>query len=238
VRVLECGELAAVVKTVPLAEFGAEPLQARLRDPAWLEAMVRGHNEVVASIASSQAILPAKFGCVYARAEDLMSALEQAHGALVDQLARVEGSDEWGIHLYADRATIQQRLLAERPSLRQLQETLTDARPGRAYFLQRKLSEELTAETEQAVRDLAQAAYDHLGRWAVAGQVSPLARAARDANGETEILRAAFLVRRASREAFFGAIYSFSQSHAGVRCEYTGPWPPYSFAVLTDEEAP
>ncbi len=114
--------------------------------------------------------------------------------------------------------------------MQQLQQELAAARPGRAYFLQRKLADELVAVTEQALNDLAQAGYDRLARCAVAGQVSPPARSAGDANGEIEILRAAFLVRRPSLDTFLAEVRSFAESQKGLRCESSGPWPPYSFA--------
>jgi hypothetical protein len=236
VQLLASVDLAALVRRVPLAEFGAEPLRARLQDPAWVEAMVRSHNEVIAAIHHEQAVLPAKFGCVYARAEDLTTALEQAHDALVTQLEGLEGCDEWGIHIYADVPAIQQRLMAEDPTMLRLQQEVASARPGRAYFLQRKLTHEVAAATEQAVGDLAQRAFEHLVPWAVASQVTPPTRPARDPS-ETEILRAAFLVRRESVERFVGEVRAVGEGPEAVRCAYSGPWPPYSFAVLSDEAA-
>jgi hypothetical protein len=236
VQLLESGDLAAIVRRVPLAEFGAEPLRAHLHDPAWVEAMVRSHNEVIAAVHQEQAILPAKFGCVYARAEDLTTALEQAHEALITGLERLEGCDEWGIHIYADRPTIQRRLIAEHPTVLRLQQDVTSARPGRAYFLQRKLADELAAATEQAVSELARAAYERLVPWAVASQVNPPARPAHNASAETEILRAAFLVLRETADRFLSEVRAFGEGQEGLRCAYSGPWPPYSFATLADGE--
>jgi hypothetical protein len=233
VQVLACGDLAAVVRSVSLAEFGAEALRARLHDAAWLEAVVRSHNEVIAAIHQEQAILPSKFGCVYARAEDLTTALLQAHDALLAQLERLEGCDELGVHIYADRQAIQRRVVAEHPTMRQLQQELATASPGRAYFLKRKLTDEVARATEQVLSELAQAGYDHLVRRAVAGQANPTARPAGEGSGEKEILRAAFLVPRLSLDRFVAEVRSFAESQEGLRCESSGPWPPYSFAAPT-----
>lgn len=236
VQLLTFGDLAAVVRPASLAEFDSEAVRERLHDEAWLETMVRSHHEVIAAIHREQAILPAKFGSVYGRAEDLKEALEQTHDALVAQLKRLEGCDEWAVHVYADRPTIERRVDAEHPTIQRLHRELASARPGRAYFLQRKLTDEIAVATEQALSDLAQAGYDHLVRCAVAGQVSPPARPADDSNGEIEILRAAFLLQRESRDTFLAELGSFAESQPGLRCEYSGPWPPYSFAGLTEED--
>ena len=131
-----------------------------------------------------------------------------------------------------------QRVAAAHPTIRQLQQELATAHPGRAYFLQRELDEERAAATEQALRELAQAAYEHLARWAVAGRVTPPARSTPAAHGEIEILRAAFLVRRANADTFLTEVRSCVESSDGVHCEYSGPWAPYSFAVPIEEKKP
>ncbi len=56
VRRLACGDLAAIVRRVSRAEFEPDALQARLADAAWLEAAVRGHNQVIAAIHQEQPI--------------------------------------------------------------------------------------------------------------------------------------------------------------------------------------
>ncbi|MBI3977127.1 MAG: GvpL/GvpF family gas vesicle protein [Chloroflexi bacterium] len=231
VQVLVLGDLAAIVSAVPLVEFGAEAIRARLEDAAWLETMVRGHNRVVETIHRRQVVLPAKFGSVYASAADLAAALADVHDILLTQLRWLDGCDEWGVRLYADRETIQQRVVTENTAVRQLQHELASARPGRAYFLQRKLADLVAAETEQALSTLAQTAYDHADRIALAGQINPRSSAARRASQEVEILRAAFLIRRPDTAAFFEAIRHFAEDQAGLRCEYSGPWAPYSFAA-------
>jgi hypothetical protein len=238
VQVLDCGALAAIVRRVPLAQFSAEVLRARHDDTAWFAEMAHRHNQVIAAIHQQQTILPAKFGSIYARAEHVQTAVAEAQEALLTQLERVEGCDEWAVHVYAARPVIEQRVCAEHPIIQQLQHDLATASPGRAYFLQHKLDEERAAATEQALRELAQAAYEHLARWAVAGRVTQPARSSPDAHGELEILRAAFLVRRASADTFLAEVRSCVEGRDGVRCEYSGPWAPYSFAVPTEEDMP
>jgi hypothetical protein len=70
---------------------------------------------------------------------------------------------------------------------------------------------------------------------AVAGQVNPVGPVA-DAAGEVEILRAAFLVARDGAERFEAEVRSAADASEGLRCECSGPWPPYSFAAV-DREA-
>jgi Gas vesicle synthesis protein GvpL/GvpF len=238
VQVLDCGALAAIVRCALVADFSEEALRARHDDNAWFAEMAHHHNQVIAAIHQQQAVLPAKFGSVYARAEDVQRAVAEAQEALLAQLECVEGCDEWAVHMYADHPTIAQRLAAEHPIVRQLQHELASAPPGRAYFLQRKLEEERTAAVEQVLRELPQVAYEHLARWAVATRVTQPTRSTPNAQGEIEVLRAAFLVRRAQAETFLTELRSCVEECDGVHCEYSGPWAPYSFAVPIEEEKP
>jgi hypothetical protein len=234
-QLLECCGLAAVVRPVLLADFSLDVLQERLQRASELEAMVRSHNHVIEAIHARQAILPAKFGVVYAHARDILSALRSACDTLLPQLHRLEGCDEWALHLYADRAVVRERIAARIPAIGRLREEHAAARPGRAYFLERQLRDEQDAATRQALVSLAQSAFDRMAGAAVAGQVNPVGPVA-DAAGEVEILRAAFLVARDGAERFEAEVRSAADASEGLRCERSGPWPPYSFAAV-DREA-
>jgi hypothetical protein len=234
-QLLEDSGLVAVVRTVDRAEFSLPVLQDRLADAASLETLVRRHNRVIEAIHREQAILPAKFGGVYRRAGDIIAALRSHREALLRQLTELEGCDEWGVHLFANPAAVRERVAAEDPRVRRLREERDAARPGRAYFLERQLRDELEAATRQALVTLAQAAFDRLAACAVGGELSAAAATA-DAE-EVEILRAAFLVRREEAGRFDEEMHSLASSGAGMRWECSGPWPPYSFAAGIEERA-
>lgn len=233
-QLLECSGLAAVVRSVLLANFSAAVLQERLRNASELEALVRSHNHVTAAVHRQQAILPAKFGSVYASAGDVMAALQPVHDTLLRQLDRLEGRDEWAIHIYADDAVLRRHVAATDPDILRLRERCSTANRGRAYFLERQLRDELEAATQDALTARARQAYDRLAEVAVASEVHPFVPAA-DAAHEVEILRAAFLVAREDADLFEGTLRSAESPDEGVRCEWSGPWPPYSFAVRDEE---
>jgi hypothetical protein len=62
--------------------------------------------------------------------------------------------------------------------------------------------------------------------------VNPLQSPAGD--GEVAILRADFLVRREAQDTFVAAVGTLVEARHELRCEYSGPWPPYSFAMLNE----
>ena len=235
-QLLECCGLAAVVRPVVVAEFSVDILKERLRDASEVEAMVRSHNSVIEAFHARQAILPAKFGVVYSDERQILSGLRSACDTLLPQLSHLEGCDEWALHLYADRSVVQERIAARIPAIGRLRDQFTAARPGRAYFLERQLRDEMEAATRQAMATLAQGAFDQLARAVVAAQASAVRRAANVAD-ETEILRAAFLVSRDSVERFEVEVRAVADAAEGLRCECSGPWAPYSFAACGVEGA-
>jgi Gas vesicle synthesis protein GvpL/GvpF len=233
-QIVDLGEVAAIVRPVLLADFTPETVSERAGNPVWLEEMARGHNDVIAAVHQQQTILPAKFGSVYASLGDLKAGLEPMEDMLRAQLARLDGADEWAVHVFAERPNVAERVAAEDPRIQDLQRELESARPGRAYFLRRQIADELEAATDVALANLAQAAFDQLSTYARASQVDAVNRS-RDDESRMEVLKAAFLVARTDADTFLQGIGSLAENQDGMDAEYTGPWPPYSFARFDQE---
>lgn len=228
---LQFGDLAAVVRAVPRSEFTDEAMEARLRDPDALEELVRAHNDVITAIHQQEAILPAKLGGIYARLDDLKEALGREQDTLRAQLDHITGCDEWAVHVYADHRVLEQEVASGYESVRQAREELSQASPGRAYFLERKLVRDLAAATDEMLSRVAREAHGQLGQVATDAQVNSPARSASEQEGSIEVLHAAYLVPRRDTDAFVRTVDSVSDGRPGVRCERSGPWPPYSFVA-------
>lgn len=231
-RLIRRGALAVIAAPVSLAEFGAGALRPRLRDPVWLEAAVRRHHEVVARIHSARVILPAKFGSIYASVDDVLHALERGERELRERLTALAGCDEWSVHLYATPHQAVERMAARDRPLDRLEQEIAIASPGRRYFLRRKVDEARAREAERALTELAETAHERLAAHAAASEIVASERRSTppaDEELEIEVLRAAYLVQRSRSPAFLAEL---EQVAVGIRDEWTGPWPPYSFAAL------
>jgi hypothetical protein len=231
-QLLRCGNLAALVRRVPQADFTPAALQDRLGDPTTLARAAQVHNSVIHAIHQRRAILPARFGAVYARLDDLIAAMDQRSDFLLEQLARLDGCDEWAVHVYVDRRIVRASILAEQAQ-DQARQQLATASPGRAYLLRRKLDEGLAVQVAQVAEDLAVAAYQRLVRVVVDGVANRPASPDGDPDGDVEELRAALLVRREQRAEFIANVRAAGHERA-VRLTHSGPWPPYSFAAITE----
>ena len=230
IELLELAGVAAVVRRVPLTDFGDAVLQKRLANESELESMVRGHNGVIEAIHARQAILPARFGMVYAHVADIVAVLQSASDLLLRELDRLAECDEWAVHLYADRSIVRGDVALGSPAIRRLGEQAAVARPGRAYFLERQLRHELESATAQQLTDIAQSAFERLSGSSIAA-LSNGSGAVADTTDEVEILRAAFLVAREAAASFATEVTAAADLSAGLRIECTGPWPPYSFVT-------
>jgi hypothetical protein len=233
VQLLVRGSIAAVVRRVSLADFTAEALQSRLGNASQLQAAVRTHNDVIQAVHQARAILPAKFGAVYERLEDVAEAVDRRAGAIQAQLDWLDGCDEWAVHVYVDRRIVQTTIQAELARGRAVDDLAT-AGPGRAYFLQRKLADDLAARTAQMTDDLAVAAYQRLARAAVDAVAERPAGPSVGADGEVEALKAAFLVRRERQDDFLDDVRACTDAGQAWRCTCSGPWPPYTFATMPE----
>jgi hypothetical protein len=232
-QLLEFSGLVAVVRPVLLAEFTPAAVEERLQTASRMEAMVRSHHRVIEAIHALQPILPAKFGMVYTHARDIVAALRSTHATLARQLDYLTDCDEWALHTYADVAVVRDRATLTDPGIASLRRELLDARPGRLWFLERKLRDDIEVATKLALVTLAQKTFDRLASCALQGQVGTAVRNA-EANGEVEILNATFLVKRDGAEHFMEEVRTTNDPAEGLRCECSGAWPPYSFAEPTE----
>ncbi|MFN8636749.1 MAG: GvpL/GvpF family gas vesicle protein [Chloroflexota bacterium] len=235
VYLLKRGNLAAVVGLVPLADFSAEALQARLGDPSMLRLAVQMHNDVIHAIHQQQTILPARFGAVYANLDDVTAEIDRRSDALRAQLSWLDGCDEWAVHISVDQQAVRAAILADQ-ALDPVHQQLATVSPGRAYLLGRKWEEGLAAKTAQAGDELALAAYQRLASLAVDGIPTRPVSSSGNPDGEAEVLRAAFLVRRERAEDFVSAVRECGETERGYQCTCSGPWPPYSFVATTERD--
>ena len=65
VELIRRGDLAAIVREVPLAEYGETVLPERLNDREWLERNARAHEDVLQGAAAVTAVVPLRFGTIY-----------------------------------------------------------------------------------------------------------------------------------------------------------------------------
>ncbi|MFI7638538.1 GvpL/GvpF family gas vesicle protein [Nonomuraea sp. NPDC049400] len=103
VRTIAGAGLVAYVSTVPLAEFGEEPLRRSLEDLDWLSVTARAHDRVVEAVAAATPTAPVRLVTVYAGDDQVRDLLERRRDDFLEVLSRVTGRREWGVKAYVSQ---------------------------------------------------------------------------------------------------------------------------------------
>ncbi|HEX3335101.1 MAG TPA: GvpL/GvpF family gas vesicle protein [Jatrophihabitans sp.] len=222
VRSIDDGELACLVSTVDLAEFGEDALRANLEDLAWLERTARQHDAVVQAGTKVTTTLPLRLATICSDDASARERLYRLGRVARDTLATLDGREEWGLKLFAPADG------ARAP------EVLATALSGAAYLRRRRVDiEQRDHAAERAVED-ADAVFRRLAAHAVEARRHRPQDQRLTGAAQPMVLNAAFLVERERVEQFRDAVAELDRERGDGAVVLTGPWPPYSF-VAVDE---
>src|SRR3954471_23857325 len=216
------GGLAAVVRDVPLAEYGEEALRANLDDIAWLEDAARRHEAVLDGLLADTTVIPLRLCTIYRDEAAVRAMLLAEQGALTEALDRLEGHTEWGVKAFCDRAAVQ---ASARPP--------GDAEQGEgeAYLARRRAE----ARARELVAATVDAAHERLTAVARVALANPLQRRELTGRDDDMALNGVYLVPDDAAAAFGEAVAALEAP--GTIFELTGPWPPYNFVKRSVEAA-
>jgi hypothetical protein len=227
------GELAAFFTPVDDVDFSQGVIDARAKDVEWLGGIGFRHQSVMNALMHGGTIVPLRAFTLFASAESLRRHLDAESARLSKLLERLDGKQEWTLRIEFDPQLWSEALVRRVESLRALSEEIAGAAAGKAFLLRKKLDDEkkrASREAEQQVMSeveqevLATLACDAVAetrqqRSGAFPQINVLIE--RDEESRLETLRDE-LTRRYAAE--------------GVTLALTGPWPPYTFAVMSGDE--
>jgi hypothetical protein len=220
VRVVSDGALACVVSTVDLVDFGEQALRANLEDLTWVERVSRAHDDVVRGVAAMGTTAPLRLATVCSDDTSVQQRLRRLGARGEKLLTSLEGRDEWGMKVLGGTAP---------PAA-----AAVTSSSGAAYLRQRRA--DLANRDEVAAVAARQA--DELYTFVAANADAARRHRPQDARlsglARPMLLNAAFLVARDDLPAFRRAVDAVAQALPPDSVQLTGPWPPYSFAVMDD----
>jgi hypothetical protein len=223
VELIRRGNLAAIVREVPLGEYDETVLPERLNDREWLERNARAHEDVLLGAAAATAVVPLRFGTIYRSPEHVEQMLGERSDEFAEALERVRGHVELGVKAWVDLNALEQTLDAEEPA--------AGGGAGAAYLQQRAREQERSRELAARCTELAGEAHGRLSAVAVADVVNRPQPRELTGRSEAMLLNGAYLVRDGD-DRLRGEVERLTAEHAdlGVEYELTGPWPPHNFA--------
>lgn len=225
-------DLAAFFTAVDAADFSQGMIDARAKDVEWLGGIGYRHQSVMNSLMRGGTIVPLRAFTLFASEESLRRHLETERERLLKLLERLDGKQEWTLRIEFDPQLWSDALVRRVGSLRALSDEIAGAAAGKAFLLRKKLDDEKKAASREAEQE-------------VVAEVERdvLAKLACDTVAETRQQRSgAFpqinvLIERDEEARLEELRDDLTQCYAseGVTLALTGPWPPYTFAVLSDE---
>ncbi|MFF4618890.1 GvpL/GvpF family gas vesicle protein [Nonomuraea jabiensis] len=224
VRAIVKSGLVAYVSTVPLDQFGEEPLRRSMEDLDWLGATAHAHHHVVEAVARLGPVAPVRLVTVYSGDDQVRRLLEERHDDFADTLARVAGRQEWGVKAYVVKT--------EAPPVAPGTGGQEPASPGTAYLKRRQASLRSREESWRDAGARAERIHDALRSVAVASRRHRAQDPQLSGRDEWMVLNGAYLVDAELAEEFARAVDELRGQ--GIELELTGPWAPYSFTVLEE----
>jgi hypothetical protein len=224
VELIRHGNLAAIVREVPLSEYDETVLPERLNDREWLERNARAHEDVLQGAAAVTAVMPLQFGTIYRSREHVGQMLGERAEEFAETLERVRGHVELGVKMWVDLSALEQTLATEK-------EPAAGGGAGAAYLQQRARERERSVDLAARCTELAEEAHGRLSAAAVADVVNRPQPRELTGRSETMLLNGAYLVRDGD-DRLRSEVERLTAEHAGLGVEYelTGPWPPHNFA--------
>ncbi len=215
VRLVEAGDLGAVVGSVPASDFAAEEIEARLQDLAWITETARAHHHIVDAVGAHAVVAPFALATVYLDDQRVEQVLRDRNDTFVAVLERLRGRAEWGLKAWAP-STPSPRTPTGRSST------------GTEYLLRRKAAVRETERATDVAYDAAEALHATAAGGSDAARRHRLHEPALSGRPEPMVLNGAYLVDT-ERTADWRSAVEDAATRSGLAVEVTGPWVPYSF---------
>lgn len=233
VRWVTQNDLTATISDVPAEDFDEEPLNANVRDMAWLGPRAVAHQAVNARLFElSDALVPLAFGTVFRDEDGVRQLLTNQSAGLLSRLEKVRGCSEWVVTLHLLREPDPEDVAAASPLIQNLRSKIASSAPGRAHLMRQQLQTLERDESKRVQGEAASSVIHALRRVAADVYREPLPTDI--PVGERPLVRASVLVRRDAEPEFMSEVNRLQKRwpEPTFRLLLTGPWPPYRFGGM------
>ena len=220
-RLLDAGGgYRVVVSSAPLARYGAEEIDKRLRDIDWVAARAAEHDAMVEHFLAEAVVVPMKLFTLFSTDERAIEHVTKMKKALERVVDRIDGCDEWGLRILFDEAEAIRVAAAEARGKRPTS--------GTGFLERKKSQQDLRRTLTTHAADEVNALYTRIGK--IARKAARRSAPNRELAGRV-LLDAVFLVPRGAVKKLKGEVAGTAEGLAaqGFHVTLSGPWPAYSF---------
>jgi hypothetical protein len=219
--------ISAVFTPVNPEAFSQEAIDARAGDLEWLGAIGYRHQDVVSDLMRRTAIVPLRAFSLFSSEEALRAYLHEQREMLAKLLERLDSKQEWTLRVEFEPTRWSESLAARVAPLRELQNEIATAAPGKAFLLRKKLDEEKKRASHAAEQEVV-AELERLVLEKLACETVAETRERRDG----AFPQINVLIDRDEEATLQELLAEMTDRYGseGVALGLTGPWPPYTFA--------
>lgn len=206
-----------VVADVPFNQYGANIINARLKDLEWVSERALAHEAVVEFFARASDVVPMKLFTIFRNDERARSHVGTAR-ALATVFRRIGGCAEWSVRVSCSPSSAAAAAETPRPP--------SSTESGTSFLRRKKTHRDDVRKAAAAARETVEQVYRRLGEMAKAS-----VRKEADLPGSHLVLDAAFLVARSKQARFEREADRLAASAGLTGCDLvlSGPWPAYHF---------
>ncbi|KUO76816.1 MAG: hypothetical protein APF81_24795 [Desulfosporosinus sp. BRH_c37] len=228
-RIVENGNLGMLVCPVPRKEYTEESLHRYMEDMAWVESHARRHEEILLKVMEGRSVIPLPFCTIFTDEENIKRQLAQNAKEIQNDLQRLENHKEMHVKLFVNRKRLLEKLHEDLP--------YSGGESGGGYFQKRQWEKKIAEEMERVMDDYGETLYQDLNK--IATEVILMDKAGVvAAEGQQVVFAVQHLISKERYGEWDKKLEEFDQAgdRLGFILEVSGPWPPYHFSRLTNEE--
>ncbi len=225
------GSLMAFATPVDLREYSQQSVDSHSGDLEWLGAIGYRHQAVMQALMSSGTVIPLRAFTLFGSRQMVEAQLRSGRAQFERVLERLDGKQEWTLRIEFEPQRWNEALVSRVGSLRAMTSEVESATPGKAFLLKKKLDDERKKASRDAELQVVGEIEKHVLQKLACETVAE-SRQSRD-GGFPQIN---VLINR-DEEAVLQELHrelSDRYSGEGITLAVSGPWPPYTFASVSN----
>lgn len=228
-EIIKNGNLGMLVCPVPLQEYNEESLHLHLEDIVWVESHARCHEQILLQTMEGRSVIPLPFCTIFTDQANIKRQLAQNDKKIQEDLQKLGNHREMHVKLLIDRNRLLDKLRKDLP--------YTCGQGGGAYFQKRQWEKNIAEEMDRVMNEYGESLYQDLNKMAAElilldknGVVAP--------EGRDIVFVVQCLIAKECMTDWDKKLEEFDKfaDSLGFIIDVSGPWPPYHFVRLIDEE--
>ncbi|MCF8230518.1 MAG: GvpL/GvpF family gas vesicle protein [Bacteroidales bacterium] len=239
VAAIDFDNIRVFVKYVSAGDFSEENLKKNFGDLDWVERNTREHIGIISNVMKSRTVVPFKFGTIFKTMQSLRDFIDEYRSQLIENLRELDEKEEWGVKLFCDYAALPEYVKKTCEQVIEMEREIKESKPGKAFILKRKAQELIKNECHKELQEYGQFFFRQIESLSSKTRINPLLPKEVTGRNDEMILNIACLVEKGNIKMMLKKTELLRQEFikVGLLPDVTGPWPPFSFTTIKNDDA-